>query len=137
MIGGDAYIRERDAHAMHGGSLSAGVTASHRLERAFTMAEAAALLRISKRALQELIKRHPFYYANGTRKLFQESDIEALRSAMRAKVDNKGLGASSCLSNSYHLGPVKHRTIRSGGHTSGNMWTAAQKRLSEIRQQNS
>ncbi|MGD0142137.1 MAG: hypothetical protein ABSC92_03170 [Rhizomicrobium sp.] len=47
------------------------------------MGEAADWLRISRRALQELVKQHPHYYANGRRKLFQESDITALRAALR------------------------------------------------------
>lgn len=47
------------------------------------MSEAAKELRISRRALQELIKVHRLYYENGNRKLFTESDIVALRDAMR------------------------------------------------------
>ena len=42
------------------------------LELAFNMDEAAKFLRISRRSLQEIVKRHPFYYPNGRRKLFQE-----------------------------------------------------------------
>jgi hypothetical protein len=49
----------------------------------FTMIEAASELGISRTKLQQLVDRHPFYYANGNRKLFTVGDIEALRAAMR------------------------------------------------------
>ena len=54
------------------------------------MKEAAQHLRISRRALQELVKRHPHYYFNGCRKLFEESDIIKLREAMRCAVKERG-----------------------------------------------
>ena len=88
------------------------------LSLAYTMQEAAELLRISRRALQELIKRHAFYYVNGKRKLFEESDILRLRGAMRREA-------------------IRRRTTLSGELTSDGMWIEAQKRLSELRQQNS
>lgn len=50
----------------------------------FTMNEVAARLRISRRALQELVKKHPFYANNGRKKLFAEADIVALWEAMRS-----------------------------------------------------
>lgn len=49
------------------------------MSKALTMDEAAAELRVSRRALQDILKRHPFYYPNGRRKLFTEADIEAIR----------------------------------------------------------
>jgi hypothetical protein len=81
------------------------------LERAFTMAEAAGVLRISRRSLQDLVKLHPHYYSNGKRKLFTESDIAALRDAMRAP---QSFSARK---------PAK-----------GQMWEELQRRLAEIRE---
>ena len=46
---------------------------------AYTMEEAAALLNVSRRTLQEIVKRYPFYYPNGNRKLFTDGDIETIR----------------------------------------------------------
>ena len=40
------------------------------LPAVYTMNEAAARLRISRRALQELVRKHPFYALNGRKKLF-------------------------------------------------------------------
>lgn len=48
-----------------------------------TMDEAATWLRMSRRALQDLVQRHPFYYANGRRKLFSEEHIAQLYLALR------------------------------------------------------
>lgn len=53
------------------------------LEKSYTMDEAAAELRICRRKLQDLVARHPHYHTNGRRKLFTESEIAALRAAMR------------------------------------------------------
>lgn len=50
-----------------------------------TMDEAAERLRISRRSLQELVKSHPHYAANGRKKLFSEGDIAALWEAMRCR----------------------------------------------------
>jgi hypothetical protein len=75
------------------------------------MDETAEMLRISRRALQDLVKLHPHYYSNGRRKLFTESDIAALREAMRAP-------------QSFHTRkPAK-----------GQMWEELQRRLAEIRE---
>lgn len=52
-------------------------------DKVYTMEEAAARLRISRRALQELVKRFPFYALNGNRKLFSEEDLGALWESMR------------------------------------------------------
>jgi hypothetical protein len=41
------------------------------------MNEAAARLRVCRRVLQEVIKHHPYYFSNGRRKLFTESDMLA------------------------------------------------------------
>lgn len=51
--------------------------------RLLTMDEAARELAVSRRALQDLVKRHPHYVANGRRKLFTAGDIDALIAAMR------------------------------------------------------
>ncbi|WP_456725314.1 MULTISPECIES: hypothetical protein [unclassified Bradyrhizobium] len=49
---------------------------------ALTLKEAAAELRISYRRLQDIVKRHPFYYPNGNRKLFTEENLSLIRSAL-------------------------------------------------------
>lgn len=43
------------------------------------MDEAADALRIGRRSFQEIVKRYPFYYPNGRRKLFTDADVEAIR----------------------------------------------------------
>ena len=48
------------------------------LPKLYTMEEAAEHLRVSRRTLQELIKRHPFYRSAGRRKLFTETDLTTL-----------------------------------------------------------
>ena len=55
---------------------------------AYTMNEAAAELRISRRNLQELVKDHPYFYSNGSRKLFTDGDIAALIQAMRQEAES-------------------------------------------------
>ena len=107
------------------------------LERAFTMDEAANELRISRRALQELIKRHPFYYQNGCRKLFEETDIANLRLAMRGEAQTDRQRIEECRSSSYRRVDRRRRTSRSEAHTSGSIWTEAQSRLAELRRQSS
>jgi hypothetical protein len=49
---------------------------------AFTLKEAANELRISVRRLQDIVKRHPFYYPNGNRKLFTGDNLSAIRTAL-------------------------------------------------------
>lgn len=49
---------------------------------AFTLKEAADELRISVRRLQDIAKRHPFYYPNGNRKLFTEENLSSIRNAL-------------------------------------------------------
>src|SRR5262245_62547040 len=53
------------------------------LGRIFSLEEAAAHLRVSRRALQEIIKRHPFYAKNGRVYLFSESDVLNIWEGMR------------------------------------------------------
>ena len=48
----------------------------------FTIIEAAAKLRISRRNLQDLLHRAPHYALNGNRKLFSEEHIAKLFDAM-------------------------------------------------------
>jgi hypothetical protein len=52
------------------------------LPQILTMNEAAKALRIGRTNLQRLIQRHPFYFANGARKLFTEDHIRSLIAAM-------------------------------------------------------
>jgi hypothetical protein len=49
---------------------------------AFTLKEAADELRISLRRFQDIVKRYPFYYPNGIRKLFTEENLASIRSAL-------------------------------------------------------
>ena len=51
----------------------------------YTMDEAAASLRMSRRAFSQLVKKHPHYHRNGHKKLFDVADLEALWAAMRAE----------------------------------------------------
>jgi len=54
------------------------------------MAEAAAELRVSRRWLQEYIKRIPCcYMLAGHRKLFDEIGLETIRAAMRREAEEK------------------------------------------------
>ena len=88
----------------------------------YTMEEAARWLRISRRKLQDVVKRHPLYYPNGNRKLFAESDLVALREAIRRE---------SCRSSSFRPARAKRHSGPSVGHTSASMWTEAQSLLSK------
>jgi hypothetical protein len=84
-----------------------------------TMDEAAAWLRISRRVLQDLVQRHPIYYANGRRKLFSEAHLIALRSAMEQE-------AQECPSKSTRRGKAGRRTIQYVEPTSGSTLTELQ-----------
>jgi hypothetical protein len=56
---------------------------------AFTLKEAADELRISLRRFQDIVKRYPFYYPNGNRKLFTEENLASIRSALAEEQRNK------------------------------------------------
>lgn len=94
-------------------------------EAIYTMEEAAARLRISRRTLQELIKDHRFYFSTGRRKLFTEGDIANLIEALREP---------PCRSSSSRRSRVARPIGMSGGRTTGSYWTEAQRRLSELKQ---
>ena len=49
------------------------------------MNDAARALGVSRRALQEIIKRHPFYMLNGRAKLFDEQDRQDIKDALRGE----------------------------------------------------
>ena len=51
--------------------------------RIFTFDEAAKGLGVSKRSLQEIVKRHPHYARNGRVYLFCENDIRLIWEGMR------------------------------------------------------
>jgi excisionase family DNA binding protein len=51
--------------------------------RIYTLDEAAARMRMSRRYLQELVKKHPFYALKGRQKLFTDADLLQLLDAMR------------------------------------------------------
>src|SRR3954466_4463392 len=56
---------------------------------AFTLKEAADELRISLRRFQDIVKRYPFYYSNGNRKLFTEENLASIRSALAEEQRDK------------------------------------------------
>lgn len=58
---------------------------------AFTLKEAADELRISLRNFQDIVKRHPFYYPNGNRKLFTEENLASIRSALAEEQQSKSI----------------------------------------------
>lgn len=65
---------------------------------AFTLKEAAGELRISVRRLQDIVKRHPFYYPNGNRKLFTEDNLSSIRGALwEEKLSNEPRRRTSVL----------------------------------------
>lgn len=53
------------------------------LGQIYSMQEATVALRCSRRFLQDLIKKYPFYASKGGRKMFSEDDIRDLWKAMR------------------------------------------------------
>jgi len=58
---------------------------------ALTLTEAANELRISVRRLSEIVKRHPYYYPNGNRKLFTHDNLASIRNALlEEKLNNEG-----------------------------------------------
>ena len=101
------------------------------------MAEAARILKVSRRKLQDIIKDYPRYYEIGRRKYFENCDIESLRLALRSETEQRQKKELKCLSSSSPPVPEKARTTASVALTSGRMWIEAQKRLSELRQQDS
>lgn len=50
----------------------------HGLDRNYTMKEAADWLHVGRRTLQDVIKRHRFYFVAGRRKLFSDAHLHAL-----------------------------------------------------------
>ena len=63
------------------------------LGRIYTMDEVAQAMRMSRRSLQELLKKHPYYHRNGHKKLFRQADIEALWEAIRCPSNSSGAPA--------------------------------------------
>ena len=78
----------------------------------YTLEEVADRFRVSRRTMQELVKKHPFYRVLGRRKLFSEADISAL------------YGALPCPSN-LHEG-TDHRSGTSVAPSEASLWTKAQ-----------
>jgi hypothetical protein len=104
------------------------------VEASYSMADAAKLVPMCRRKLQDFIKRHPFYYLNGTRKLFTASDINAIRAAMRQEAEEDRERAKQCLSSLSRHVRAKRPSIPSVAPTSGPIWTEARRRLTELRQ---
>ena len=55
----------------------------------YTLAEAAAELRVSLRSMSNIVARHPHYYAVGNRKLFTEEDIQKIIAGLRDEAANR------------------------------------------------
>lgn len=55
--------------------------------RIYTLDEAAVRLRMSRRYLQELVKKHLFYALKGRQKMFTDADLNQLLEAMRPHKD--------------------------------------------------
>ena len=92
--------------------------------RTYTMDEAAELIHVSRRSMQEIVKRHPFYYVNGHKKLFTEADIAAIVTGLRQE-------ALPCPSPSNRHAKASRQTGRSAAPTSASAWTRAQELLSK------
>jgi hypothetical protein len=107
------------------------------IEKAYTMDEAAKVLRICRRKLQDLVARHPNYHVNGRRKLFTESEIIALRAAMHQEAEEQRLREEQCRLNLSRRARGKVRIGPSVAPITGSIWTEAQRRLTALRQQDS
>lgn len=93
----------------------------------------AEALGVSRRALQSIIQRFPYFYANGRKKLFTLDDVEKIRNAMRAEAQ-QAMEQKQCHSKQSRqeqenrpIGPFEERIA-------GSMWKEAQKRLTQNRQ---
>jgi len=98
------------------------------------MEEAAEALGMCRRNLQDLVKKYPFYYPNGRRKLFEEKDIDALRTALRREAEEE---RDQCRSKLSRPEKARRHITASAGRTSGSIWTEAQKRVAELKRQDS
>ena len=85
----------------------------------FTIDEVAAHFRVSRRKLQEHIRRFPYFRLFGRRKLFTETDIVRLYEAL------------PCHSNSNHRVRVRRHTTASEAPTSESMLIEALALLNE------
>ncbi|RRY22076.1 DNA-binding protein [Brucella anthropi] len=95
----------------------------------FSMNEAADRLRIGRRTLQEIIKRHAFYFTVGHKKFFTEKDLDAIVEGLRRE--------TKCHSSSSLPVRANRRTTTFAAPTSGSQWTEVQRRLTKLRQQSS
>src|SRR4051812_6191306 len=91
------------------------------LDKNYTIDEAAAWLRMSRRAFQAVLRRHPFYFVAGRRKLFSEANLHALRAALEEDEREK-----ACRSSPARRGRVEPHFGRSAAHISASTLTAAQ-----------
>src|SRR3990167_6801708 len=89
---------------------------------------AALTLGICRRSLQDLLKRYPFYYSNGNRKLFTEDDVKRLSAALRREAEEKRV---ACRSSSSRRVKARRRAGTSGEPTSDAMWIKAQALLND------
>ena len=94
------------------------------LSQVFSMDEAAERLHISRRQLQEIVKRHPHYVPNGQRKLFTEADLAAILAGLREERE-------PCPSASNRPARANRRTGRSAAPISASAWTKAQALLTK------
>jgi anti-sigma factor RsiW len=104
----------------------------------FTMDQAAAELGISRRALQDLVAAHPHYYCNGIRKLFEASDIAALRFVMRQQAaEKRAKEKKPCRSSSSRRVPAGPLIGGCAAGISASMWTEAQRLLAALKRPSS
>src|SRR5262245_2989700 len=93
-----------------------------------TIEEAAAWFRMSRRAFQAVIQRHPLYFVAGRRKLFSEQNLHDLRAALEHEGREK-----ACRSNSKSRALVGPPTGRSAALISASTLTAARALLRKAR----
>lgn len=86
--------------------------------RLFTMDEAAAQLRVSRRTMQDIIRQHAFYRIVGRRKMFTASDLNAIVNALavcvpmrsrRARPTSRPCRAGSVLDEALELATARRR----------------------------
>jgi excisionase family DNA binding protein len=90
------------------------------MDELLTLDEVAARFRVSRRTMQEHVKRYPFYRTLGRRKLFTEADVNHLYEVLE------------CPSNSSNGMVAGSGT--SSAPSAASLWTRAQALLTEPRQ---
>jgi hypothetical protein len=91
----------------------------------FTMDETAEKLRVSRTAMQDIVKRHPYYFANGHKKLFTEQHVLMIIDGLESETRRK------CLSSSSPQKKAAPRSIAFAEPTSNDTWIELQRRLTK------